>query len=155
MAAARPQTVAEKIFSAHAGRPVYAGESVVARVDVVMATDGSGPLALDFFRKMGGTRTFDGTKVLMVLDHYVPCPNDKVAALQDQMREFARAGRERGGRAGARNAYRRGPARQHARNASLFLHRRHREKHSEYRSQRTHRRRGLGASTPPRSRPSR
>ncbi len=92
MAVARPQTVAEKIFSAHAGRPVYAGESVVARVDVVMATDGSGPLALDFFRKMGGTRTFDGTKVLMVLDHYVPCPNDKVAALQDQMREFARAG---------------------------------------------------------------
>ncbi len=92
MAVARPQTVAEKIFSAHAGRPVYAGESLVARVDVVMATAGSGPLALDFFRKMGGTRTFDGTKVLMVLDHYVPCPNDKVAALQDQMREFARAG---------------------------------------------------------------
>ncbi len=88
----RPQTIAEKIFSAHADRPTYAGETIVARVDVVMATDGSGPLALEFFRRMGGTRTFDGTKVLMVLDHYVPCPNDKVAALQDQMREFARAG---------------------------------------------------------------
>ncbi|HSB82358.1 MAG TPA: aconitase/3-isopropylmalate dehydratase large subunit family protein [Candidatus Methylomirabilis sp.] len=92
MTPARPQTIAEKIFSAHANRPAYAGESVVARVDVVMATDGSGPLALDFFRRMGGTRSFDGTKVLMVLDHYVPCPNDKVAALQDQMRDFARAG---------------------------------------------------------------
>jgi 3-isopropylmalate/(R)-2-methylmalate dehydratase large subunit len=89
---ARPQTIAEKIFSAHANRPVFAGESVVARVDVVMATDGSGPLALEFFRRMGGTRSFDGKKVLMVLDHYVPCPNDKVAALQDQMRDFARAG---------------------------------------------------------------
>ena len=89
---ARPQTIAEKIFSAHANRSAYAGESVVARVDVVMATDGSGPLALEFFRRMGGTRSFDGTKVLMVLDHYVPCPNDKVAALQDQMRAFARAG---------------------------------------------------------------
>jgi 3-isopropylmalate/(R)-2-methylmalate dehydratase large subunit len=88
----RPQTIAEKIFSAHASRPAYAGDSVVARVDVVMATDGSGPLMLEFFRRMGGTRTFDGTKVLMVLDHYVPCPNDKVAALQDQMRDFARAG---------------------------------------------------------------
>lgn len=88
----RPQTIAEKIFSAHASRPVFAGESIVARVDVVMATDGSGPLALEFFRRMGGTRSFDGTKVLMVLDHYVPCPNDKVAALQDQMRDFARAG---------------------------------------------------------------
>jgi len=92
MAMARPQTVAEKIFSAHTNRPVSSGESIVARVDVVMATDGSGPLALDFFRRMGGTRTFDGTKVLMVLDHYVPCPNDQVAALQDQMRDFARAG---------------------------------------------------------------
>jgi 3-isopropylmalate/(R)-2-methylmalate dehydratase large subunit len=89
---ARPQTIAEKIFSAHANRPAYAGESIVARVDVVMATDGSGPLALEFFRRMGGTRTFDGRKVLMVLDHYVPCPNDKVAALQDRMRDFARAG---------------------------------------------------------------
>lgn len=88
----RPQTIAEKIFSTHADRPVSAGESIVARVDGVMATDGSGPLALEFFRRMGGTRSFDGTKVLMVLDHYVPCPNDKVAALQDRMREFCRAG---------------------------------------------------------------
>lgn len=88
----RPQTIAEKIFSAHADRPVFAGESVVARVDAVMATDGSGPLALEFFQRMGGTRSFDGAKVLMVLDHYVPCPNDKVAALQDRMREFCRAG---------------------------------------------------------------
>jgi 3-isopropylmalate/(R)-2-methylmalate dehydratase large subunit len=89
---APPQTIAEKIFSAHATRPAYAGESIVARVDVVMATDGSGPLALEYFRRMDGVRSFDSTKVLMVLDHYVPCPNDKVAALQDQMRDFARAG---------------------------------------------------------------
>lgn len=92
MGTARPQTIAEKIFTAHADRPAYAGETIVARVDLVMATDGSGPLALDCFRRMGGTRTFDGTRVLMVLDHYVPCPNDQVAALQDQMRDFARAG---------------------------------------------------------------
>lgn len=87
-----PQTIAERIFSAHADRTVRAGESVVARVDAVMATDGSGPLALEFFRRMGGTRSFDGARVLMVLDHYVPCPNDKVAALQETMRDFCRAG---------------------------------------------------------------
>ncbi len=91
----RAQTVAEKIFSTHTAHPAYAGEIVVARVDVVMATDGSGPLALEFFRRMGGTRTFDPDKVLLVLDHYVPCPNDKVAALQDAMRDFARAGHAR------------------------------------------------------------
>jgi 3-isopropylmalate/(R)-2-methylmalate dehydratase large subunit len=88
----QPQTIAEKIFSAHADRAAFAGESIVARVDVVMATDGSGPLALEFFQRMGGTRSFDPARVLMVLDHYVPCPNDKVAALQDTMREFCRAG---------------------------------------------------------------
>lgn len=88
----RPQTIAEKIFSRHVGRPVAAGESVVASVDVVMATDGSGPLALEYFRRMGGTRSFDGSRVLMVLDHYVPCPNDKVAGLHEAMRQFAEAG---------------------------------------------------------------
>lgn len=89
---APPETITEKIFSRHVGRHVQAGESVVAAVDAVMATDGSGPLALEYFRKMGGTRSFDGSRVLFVLDHYVPCPNDKVAGLHDAMREFARGG---------------------------------------------------------------
>jgi 3-isopropylmalate/(R)-2-methylmalate dehydratase large subunit len=88
----RARTIAEKIFSAHVGRPAAAGESVVASVDLVMATDGSGPLALDYFRKMGGQRSFDGARVLFVLDHYVPCPNDKVSRLHAAMRDFARAG---------------------------------------------------------------
>ena len=58
----RPQTIAEKIFSAHANRPAYAGDSIVARLDAIMATDGSGPMVLGFFRRMGGTCTFDGRK---------------------------------------------------------------------------------------------
>lgn len=91
----RAQTIAEQIFSSHTGRPVFAGESVVAAVDLVMATDGSGPLMLDYFRQMGGSRSFDGSRVLLVLDHYVPCPNDKVAGLQEAMRAFARAGHAR------------------------------------------------------------
>ena len=86
------QTIAEKIFSLHSGQIAYAGESVTASVDLLMATDGSGPLTLEFFRKMGGKKTVDPAKVLMVLDHYVPCPNDKVAAMQDDMREFCRQG---------------------------------------------------------------
>lgn len=86
------QTIAEKIFSSHCGQTVHAGETVIAAIDVAMATDGSGPLTLDFFRQMGGDRVFDPERVLMVLDHYVPCPNDKVAGLHDQMREFHRQG---------------------------------------------------------------
>jgi len=88
----RPQTIAEKIFSRHADRPVVAGESIVASVDIVMATDGSGPLALEYFRQMDGQRSFDGSRVLFVLDHYAPCPNDKVAGLHERLRLFAQAG---------------------------------------------------------------
>ena len=86
------QTIAEKIISAHAGVTAHAGDNVIAGIDVAMATDGSGPLTLDLFYKMGGKTVFDPEKVIMVLDHYVPCPNDKVAALQDSMRIFADEG---------------------------------------------------------------
>ncbi|NLK18470.1 MAG: 3-isopropylmalate dehydratase large subunit, partial [Synergistaceae bacterium] len=86
------QTVIEKIFSSRGGRPVYAGDMIVARVDLVMATDGSGPLMLEYFRKMNGKSVFDPQKIIMVLDHYVPCPNDKVSGLQDSMRSFVSAG---------------------------------------------------------------
>jgi 3-isopropylmalate/(R)-2-methylmalate dehydratase large subunit len=37
---------------------------------------------------MGGKTVFDPDRILMVLDHYVPCPNADVAALHDQMRRF-------------------------------------------------------------------
>ena len=72
---------------------MYADEVTMADVDVVMVTDGSGPLAIDFFEKMQGSVVFDPERVLLVLDHYVPCPNDKVSRLQDRMRDFAAAGR--------------------------------------------------------------
>jgi len=87
-----PQTIAEKILSSHTGKAVYTGDVTMAKVDVVMATDGSGPLTLDFFQKMEGKGVFDPSRVLMVLDHYVPCPNDKVARLHDSMRAFHEAG---------------------------------------------------------------
>jgi 3-isopropylmalate/(R)-2-methylmalate dehydratase large subunit len=86
------QTIAEKILSLHAGKAAYAGDVVMASVDVVMATDGSGPLTLDFFEKMEGKGVFDPARILMVLDHYVPCPNDKVARLHDRMRQFHKDG---------------------------------------------------------------
>ena len=87
------RTIAEKILSAHAGKAVYADEIVMADVDVVMVTDGSGPLTIDFYERMLGEAVFDPERVLLVLDHYVPCPNDKVSRLHDRMRNFARAGR--------------------------------------------------------------
>ena len=86
------QTMIEKIFSTHAGRRVHAGDTVVATVDLAMATDGSGPLMLEYFVKMNGKTVFDPRRVLLVMDHYVPCPNDRVSRLHDSMRAFESRG---------------------------------------------------------------
>jgi 3-isopropylmalate/(R)-2-methylmalate dehydratase large subunit len=82
------QTLVEKIISSHCGRAVHAGETVVAAVDLAMATDGSGPLAIELFHQMKTGKLRNPDNIIMVLDHYVPCPNDKVARLQDLMRRF-------------------------------------------------------------------
>tara|TARA_R110000787_G_scaffold181008_3_gene293097 strand:- start:30169 stop:31449 length:1281 start_codon:yes stop_codon:yes gene_type:complete len=84
-----PATIAEKILSAHCGRPCYAGESVVCRVDAAMATDGSAPMAIDYFRGMGGEKLADPKSLIFALDHYAPPDNPATVALQDRIRKFS------------------------------------------------------------------
>jgi len=84
------QTIAEKIISSRCGQTACAGETVVASIDLAMATDGSGPLTIELFHQMKIGKLHDPAKIIMVLDHYVPCPNDKVARLQDTMRRFCK-----------------------------------------------------------------
>ncbi len=86
------KTIVEKILSAHAGRDARAGDVVIAGIDVAMAGDASGPLTLDYFEKMGGTGVFDPARIVMVMDHYLPCPNQAVSKLQDRVRAFHRKG---------------------------------------------------------------
>ena len=45
-------TLVEEILSRRVGRPVHAGDTVVAEVDAVMAHDVTGPLAIDAFRNL-------------------------------------------------------------------------------------------------------
>ncbi len=86
--AAPAQTVAEKILSAHVGRPVRAGELVVASVDGAMATDATGPLAIRAFQAMGGQALWDPERCFLVLDHATPPPNERIGNLHRLMREF-------------------------------------------------------------------
>ena len=46
-------TLAEKIISNHAGKEVKAGELTVASVDVCAVQDGTGPLTVQEFKKIG------------------------------------------------------------------------------------------------------
>jgi 3-isopropylmalate/(R)-2-methylmalate dehydratase large subunit len=84
------QTIVEKIISSHAGKDVYAGELVIARVDTAMASDTTAPLAIKAFRSMGGKSVWDAKRCILVIDHAAPAPNERIANLHLMMREFAR-----------------------------------------------------------------
>lgn len=82
------QTIVEKIMSAHAGTPARAGEICICTVDAAMGTDGSVPMAIDYFEAMGGTALHDPDGFVVALDHYAPETRDRTFALQDRVREF-------------------------------------------------------------------
>jgi 3-isopropylmalate/(R)-2-methylmalate dehydratase large subunit len=54
-----------------------------------MATDATGPFAIQAFHEMGGQRVWDPQRVSLVLDHAAPAPNERVANLHRMLREFA------------------------------------------------------------------
>src|SRR5262249_5673519 len=85
----KPQTISEKILSSHAGRAVYAGDIAICDVDVVVGTDGSGPMAIDYFEQMGGSRLYDPSRVFFSLDHYAPPTTPQTRAFHDRLRAFA------------------------------------------------------------------
>ncbi len=83
-------TAAEKILSSHAGEEVRAGSFVEASVDLVLANDITGPLAIEIFREMGAERVFDPDKVVLVPDHFVPNKDVRAAEQAKLLRQFAR-----------------------------------------------------------------
>jgi len=83
------QTISEKILSAKSGGAVRPGDIAVCDVDLVIGTDASSPMAIDYFEKMGGERLFDPSRVVFSLDHYSPPSTPKTAAFHDRVRAFA------------------------------------------------------------------
>jgi 3-isopropylmalate/(R)-2-methylmalate dehydratase large subunit len=84
------KTISEKILSAHAGRDARAGDVVVCDVDLVLGTDASAPMAIDYFERMAGKRVFDPARMMFALDHYAPPSSAKTAGFHDRVRAFAR-----------------------------------------------------------------
>lgn len=85
------KTISEKILSAKSGRNARAGDTVVCTVDCALGTDGSTPMAIDYFDAMGGTRVLNPDRMVFALDHYVPPPSRNAAQLHQRIREFAAA----------------------------------------------------------------
>jgi 3-isopropylmalate/(R)-2-methylmalate dehydratase large subunit len=84
------QTLTEKIISHHVGRSVRPGELVIVPVDAVMASDATAPYAIKAFQEMGASRLWRPEKVILVIDHAAPAPNQRVGNLHTLMRKFAR-----------------------------------------------------------------
>lgn len=84
------QTIAEKILSRKVGRQVGAGELIIAEVDGVMATDTTGPYAIQAFEEMGGGGVWDKEKCALIIDHAAPAPNERIANLHSMLRSFAK-----------------------------------------------------------------
>lgn len=83
------QTIIEKIISNHSSQKATAGDIAIVDVDLVMATDTTGPLTIKAFENMGGTKVWDPEKMILVIDHASPAPNEGIAVLHDLMRKFS------------------------------------------------------------------
>ncbi|MBU3840500.1 MAG: 3-isopropylmalate dehydratase large subunit [Candidatus Ruminococcus intestinipullorum] len=83
-------TMTQKILAAHAGLDeVCAGQLIEAKLDIVMANDITGPMALPIFKEMA-ENVFDKDKVVFVPDHFTPNKDIKSAENSKAIREFAK-----------------------------------------------------------------
>ena len=84
------QTLAEKIISEHSGKKVKAGELVIAKVDVCAVQDGTGPLTVQEFKKLGKDKLFNPERTILFIDHASPSPKKELSNMHTTLRDFSR-----------------------------------------------------------------
>ena len=84
------QTLAEKIISKHAGKNVKAGELVIANVDVTAVQDGTGPLTVQEFKKLGKEKLFNPERTILFIDHASPSPRKELSNTHTVLRNFSK-----------------------------------------------------------------
>jgi 3-isopropylmalate/(R)-2-methylmalate dehydratase large subunit len=86
-----PQTLAQKLVARAAGKSqVTPGEIVNCRVDLAMFHDSSGPRRLKPMLEALGASIWDPSRVVLVMDHYVPERDDDSRRIVRIAREWAR-----------------------------------------------------------------
>lgn len=84
-------TMTQKILAHHAGlESVSAGQLIEANVDLTLANDITGPVAIREMEKAGFKTVFDNTKIALVMDHFVPNKDIKSAEQCLECREFSK-----------------------------------------------------------------
>ena len=85
-----PATLAQKLVARATGRGhVVPGEIVTCRVDLAMFHDSSGPRRLQPMLAELGAQIWDKSKVVLVIDHYVPEADDESRRIVRIAREWA------------------------------------------------------------------
>ena len=86
-----PQTLAQKLIARAAGRgEVAPGEIVNCRVDLAMFHDSSGPRRLKPMLEALGASVWDRSRIVLVMDHYVPERDEESRRIVRIAREWAR-----------------------------------------------------------------
>ncbi len=83
------KTIAEKIISEHCGKDAKPGDIVVAKVDVSMVQDGTGPLSVQVLQKMDMEKVVNPEKTILFLDHASPSPRKELSNAHIILRKFA------------------------------------------------------------------
>jgi len=83
------QTLAERLLSHAAGRPVRPGELIVVPVDMAMAVDSIAPSVISVLRQELGAHVRDPRRTAIFIDHVAPAANVATADAQVGIRRFA------------------------------------------------------------------
>ena len=86
-----PQTLAQKLIARAAGKThVAVGDLVTCKVDLAMFHDSSGPRRLKPMLDELGAKIWDPSKVVLVMDHYVPAQDDDAKRIVQIARDTAK-----------------------------------------------------------------
>lgn len=84
------QTLAEKIISSHSDKEVKSGELTIAEVDVCAVQDGTGPLTVQEFEKIGKPELNNPKRTILFIDHASPSPRKELSNSHKVLRDFAK-----------------------------------------------------------------
>jgi 3-isopropylmalate/(R)-2-methylmalate dehydratase large subunit len=84
------KTIIEKILQNHttSSRDIKADDIIICEIDLLLAQDGTAPLAINAFNKLNTKIPFP-ERINFIIDHNSPAPNEGVSNLHKLMREFA------------------------------------------------------------------
>lgn len=91
------QTITEKILARASGKDkVSPGETIEAKIDVLMMHDVTSTGAIKLLKKEFGNKIADGLEIVVVPDHYVPNKDIASAKLYKELKEFVEEQKAKG-----------------------------------------------------------